>query len=105
MSKVSFDDTQVAFAGKDDSELSKSAWLFRIMSNSTIVDIGSHITSLAIQIGLPVDTILKSTIFEHFCGGESLGETEPMVDALAQHKVSLLLQRPEDRSVRSQLAI
>jgi proline dehydrogenase len=91
MSTVSFDDTQVAFAGKDDSELSKAAWLFRIMSNSTIVDIGSHITSLAIQIGLPVDTILKSTIFEHFCGGESLEETEPMVEALAQHQVSTIL--------------
>ena len=59
MAKVSFDDTQVAFAGKDDAELSKAAWLFRIMSNSTIVDIGSHITNLAIQIGLPVNTILK----------------------------------------------
>ena len=91
MAKVSFDDTQVAFAGKDDAELSKAAWLFRIMSNSTIVDIGSHITNLAIQIGLPVNTILKSTIFEHFCGGESLGETEPMVDALAQHRVSTIL--------------
>ena len=61
------------------------------MSNSTIVDIGSRITNLAIQIGLPVNTILKSTIFEHFCGKESLGETEPMVDALAQHRVSTIL--------------
>ena len=63
MSEVSFDNTQVAFAGKDDAELQKSAWLFRIMSNSTIVDIGSHITQLALQIGLPVQTILKSTIY------------------------------------------
>lgn len=91
MSKVSFDDTQVAFAGKDDPELSKSAWLFRIMSNSTIVDIGSHITQLALQIGLPVQTILKSTIYEHFCGGESLQETEPMVAALASQGVSTIL--------------
>ncbi len=91
MNNVSFDDTQVAFAGKDDSELSKSAWLFRIMSNSTIVDIGAHITQLALQIGLPVQSILKTTIYEHFCGGESLVETEPMVAALAAHKVSTIL--------------
>jgi len=91
MSSVSFDDTQVAFAGKDDSELSKSAWLFRIMSNSTIVDIGAHITQLALQIGLPVQSILKTTIYEHFCGGESLEETEPMVAALAAYGVSTIL--------------
>ncbi len=91
MSSVSFDDTQVAFAGKDDQELQKSAWLFRIMSNSTIVDIGAHITQLALQIGLPVQTILKSTIYEHFCGGESLEETEPMISALAAHEVSTIL--------------
>ena len=91
MSTVSFDDTAVAFAGKDDEELQKSAWLFRIMSNSTIVDIGAHITHLALQIGLPVHSILKSTIYEHFCGGEDLAETEPTVRALAQHGVSTIL--------------
>lgn len=91
MSNVSFDDTKVAFAGKDDADLQKSAWLFRIMSNSTIVDIGAHITQLALQIGLPVQTILKSTIYEHFCGGESLEETEPMVASLAQQGVSTIL--------------
>jgi len=91
MSPVSFDDTKVAFAGKDDQELQKSAWLFRIMSNSTIVDIGAHIAKLALQIGLPVQSILKATIYDHFCGGESLEETEPMVAALATHGVSTIL--------------
>ena len=91
MSTVSFDDTAVAFAGKDDQELQKSAWLFRIMSNSAIVDIGSHITKLALQIGLPVQSILKATIYEHFCGGEDLTETIPTVEALASHNVSTIL--------------
>jgi len=91
MSEVSFDNTRVAFAGKDDADLQKAAWLFRIMSNATIVDIGSHITQLALQIGLPVQSILKTTIYEHFCGGESLEETEPMVAALADQGVSTIL--------------
>ena len=88
---VSFDDTAVAFAGKDDQELQKSAWLFRIMSNAAIVDIGSHITKLALQIGLPVQSILKATIYEHFCGGEDLSETIPTVESLATHQVSTIL--------------
>ena len=91
MPNVSFDDTEVAFAGKDDQELQHSAWLFRIMSNAAIVDIGSYITQMALQIGLPVQSILKTTIYEHFCGGESLDETEPMVAALAEQGVSTIL--------------
>ena len=88
---LSFDDTAVAFAGKDDDALQKSAWLFRIMSNAAVVDIGAHITKLALQIGLPVQSILKSTIYEHFCGGEDLEETVPMVVALAKQGVSTIL--------------
>jgi proline dehydrogenase len=88
---VSFDNTQVAFAAKDTAELQKMAWLFRIMSNSTIVDIGSHITQLALQIGLPVQAILKTTIYEHFCGGETLEETEPLVASLAEQGVNTIL--------------
>jgi proline dehydrogenase len=91
MSIVSFDDTEVAFAGKDDGELQHSAWLFRIMSNAAIVDIGAYITQMALQIGLPVQSILKTTIYEHFCGGEDLSETEPMVAALAEQGVSTIL--------------
>jgi len=91
MSIVSFDDTEVAFAGKDSSELQHSAWLFRIMSNAAIVDIGAYITQMALQIGLPVQSILKTTIYEHFCGGEDLSETEPMVAALAEQGVSTIL--------------
>jgi proline dehydrogenase len=91
MSIVSFDDTEVAFAGKDDGELQHSAWLFRIMSNAAIVDIGAYITQMALQIGLPVQSILKTTIYEHFCGGEDLSETESMVAALAEQGVSTIL--------------
>jgi proline dehydrogenase len=91
MSIVSFDDTEVAFAGKNDGELQHSAWLFRIMSNAAIVDIGAYITQMALQIGLPVQSILKTTIYEHFCGGEDLSETEPMVAALAEQGVSTIL--------------
>ncbi len=112
MSPVSFDDTAVAFAGKDDQDLQKSAWLFRIMSNSTIVDIGAHITQLALQIGLPVQSLLKMTIYEHFCGGEDLAETEPLVTALSGQGVSTILdygveaketQEEFDRNLEEQL--
>jgi proline dehydrogenase len=88
---LSFDNTAIAFAAKGDRELRKASWLFRLMSNSAIVDIGSHFTRLALQVGLPVTSLVKQTIYSHFCGGESLEETIPTIDRLARSGVSTIL--------------
>lgn len=90
-SQLSFDNTAIAFASKDDGELRKASWLFRLMSNAAIVDIGSHLTRLALQVGLPVKSLVKQTIYGHFCGGESLEETIPTIDRLAEAGVSTIL--------------
>ena len=107
-----FDDTATAFAAKDDRELRKASWLFRLMSNTAIVDIGSHLTRLALQVGLPVKSLVKQTIYSHFCGGESLEETIPTIERLAQSGVSTILdygveakegEAEFDRAVEEQL--
>lgn len=88
---VSFDNTQTAFAGKSDNDLRKARWLFRLMGNSLVVDIGSHITQMALRLNLPVTSLVKQTIYSQFCGGETLTETEPTVSRLAEHSVSTIL--------------
>ena len=88
---VSFDDIETAFAGKSDEELKKARWLFRMMGNSLIVDVGGHIAKVALRIGLPVTTLVKQTIYSQFCGGETLTETEPTIDKLAAQQVSTIL--------------
>ncbi|MFT4975431.1 MAG: proline dehydrogenase [Myxococcota bacterium] len=109
---ASFDDTQTAFAGKNDEDLKKARWLFRLMGNSTVVDIGSHITKMALRIGLPVTSLVKQTIYSQFCGGETLDETRPTVSRLAEHGVSTILdygveaketEEDFDRAVEEQL--
>ena len=88
---VHFDDTATAFASKNDAELRKARWLFRMMGNSAIVDIGAHFTRLALQLGLPVKGLVRKTIYTQFCGGESLEETEPTVIRLEESGVSTIL--------------
>ena len=51
---VAFDDIETAFAGKSDEELKKARWLFRLMGNPVIVDVGGHMARVALRIGLPV---------------------------------------------------
>ena len=88
---ISFDDTAIAFATRSDEELRKARWMFRLMGNGAIVDIGAHFTRLALRIGLPVQSLVKQTIYSQFCGGETLEESVPVVDRLAQQQVSTIL--------------
>jgi proline dehydrogenase len=89
---VDFSDTATAFAGKSDSELKKSAWLFGLMNKHWLVGIGSTLGLAAIRMHLPfVETVVKSTIFEQFCGGTTLLESQKNIDRLAAQNTQTIL--------------
>jgi proline dehydrogenase len=85
-------DTAIAFKSKSDSELRKSAWLFGLMNKHWLVGIGSSIGLAAIKMHLPfVETVVKNTIFDQFCGGTTLLECQKNIERLAtQHTQSIL---------------
>lgn len=89
---IDFYDTAVAFASKSDDDLNKSAWLFGLMNHHWLVGLGSKLGLAAIRLRLPfVETAVKQTIFRQFCGGTTLLESKPAVDALyRQGAVSVL---------------
>lgn len=81
---VDFTNTEVAFAGKTDEELRKSAWIFGLMNRHWLVGIGSKLGLAAIRMHLPfVESIVKHTIYEQFCGGTTLLNSQPAIDKLA----------------------
>src|ERR1035437_2141754 len=88
---VSFDDTKKAFSGKDDKQLNKTSWLFKLMGNPRLVNLGSKLTLFAIKIGLPVGPAIKATIFKQFCGGENLDESKKVVEELQKSKIGSIL--------------
>lgn len=88
---VSFDDTKKAFSGKDDKQLNKTSWLFKLMGNPRLVNFGSKLTLFAIKIGLPIGSLIKATIFKQFCGGENLDESKKVVEELQKSKIGSIL--------------
>ncbi len=89
---VDFSNTKVAFASKSDSELKKASWLFATMNQNWLVQVGSKLSLAAIKMRLPlVETIVKSTIFEQFCGGTTLLESEESIAKLYESKVQTIL--------------
>ena len=89
---IDFYDTAIAFASKSDDALNQSAWLFGLMNHHWLVGLGSKLGLAAIRLRLPfVESAVKQTIFRQFCGGTTLLESKPAIDALfRQGAVSVL---------------
>lgn len=87
-----FTNTEIAFARKNNDELRKSARLFGLMNNHWLVGVGSTLGIAAIRMHLPfIESIVKKTIFEQFCGGTTLLESQPAIQKLQQQNVFTIL--------------
>ncbi len=71
VSKSLFDNTETAFKLKSDSELERAYFLFKMIANEPLVRIGTAATKFALNLHLPVEGLIRSTVFDHFCGGVS----------------------------------
>ena len=91
MAEISFDNTGNAFAYKSDKALKKAHFLFSSMGYSTLVKWGTRLTPWAIRVGLPINGMIRSTIFEQFVGGETLEETASVAKHLAEYNVGVIL--------------
>ena len=90
-SNLSFDNTKLAFKHLSDKELKKSYWLFKALSNPVLAGVGPFLTKIALFLRLPISGLIKSTLFNHFCGGETLQEATPTVLRLFANKVGSIL--------------
>ena len=61
------------------------------MQYGGLVKLGTYLTPLAIRMGLPINNTIRRTIFKQFVGGETLEETAPVVQKLAQSGVQVIL--------------
>lgn len=86
-----FTDTQTAFASKSNGELRKSYWMFNLMNYAPLVDIGSKLGLFALRWHLPVERLIRATVFDHFCGGRTLLECQKTIDHLAKHHTLTIL--------------
>ena len=75
-----FDNTEVAFGLKSDSQLERAYFLFRMIQNQPMVRIGSAVTNFALKAHLPIEGLIRSTVFDHFCGGVTEDDCLPIID-------------------------
>jgi proline dehydrogenase len=90
MEKI-FNNTEVAFALKSDTELERAYFLFKLIESEPLVRIGTAVTNFALKAHLPVEGLIRSTVFDHFCGGVNENDCLTVVDRMFTKGVSSVL--------------
>ena len=102
--KEIFEDTATAFALKTDSELERAYFLFKLIANEPLVKIGTAVTNFAIKAHLPVEKLIRASVFDHFCGGVNEDECLVVADKMFEKGVSTILDYSvEGQEVENQL--
>jgi proline dehydrogenase len=86
-----FDDTEIAFSYRTNGDLKQARFLFSSMGSPTLTKIGSVFTSWAMKWGLPINNIIKKTIFKQFCGGETMEEAADTAAILDKYGIGVIL--------------
>ena len=90
MEKI-FNNTEVAFALKTDTELDRAYFLFKMIDSEPLVRIGTAVTNFALKAHLPVEGLIRATVFDHFCGGTTEDDCLTVVDKMYTKGVSSVL--------------
>ena len=86
-----FQNTEAAFAHQNNGQLKRSLRLFRMMNNPLLSRIGPPMVNLLLKTGLPVENIIRKTLFDIFVGGTSLDDCKKRIDSLFQSGVRTIL--------------
>ncbi|KAI7854732.1 FAD-linked oxidoreductase-like protein [Circinella umbellata] len=101
IAELTDDESRVAMRAKSNEELLLALLVYGLCSVPILVDMAPHIISIAESLHLqgPLFWIIKRTVFDHFCGGETPDECAHCMERLAQSGINVIL----DLSVEADL--
>ena len=88
---IHFDDTAVAFSYKSDKQLKKAHLMFLLVNHPFISSIATSMAKVSLNLRLPVKGLIRATVFEHFCGGETINQSEKTIQTLSKFKIGTIL--------------
>jgi proline dehydrogenase len=88
---IRFDDTEVAFSYKSDAELRNANLIFSLVNNPTISSAATGLVKASLAMKLPVRGLVRATVFKHFCGGETIDQSDKTIQSLFRFGVGTIL--------------
>ncbi len=86
-----FNDTETAFRLKSDSDLARAIFLFETIDRPLLVKLGIGLTKFSLRFRLPVEGIIRKTIFNQFCGGVTKEDCLPVIEQMHSKRVHSIL--------------
>ena len=90
-SKLTFENTEVAFAAKSDKELRKANFIFSVVNHHFVAQLATTAVRLGLSLRLPIKGIIRKTVFDHFCGGETIEKTMQVMNHIGNFGVHAIL--------------
>lgn len=84
-----FQNTQIAFASKSDSDLRQSYVLFKLLAYPKLVKLGAWLAPWALNMGFK--GLIRKTIFKQFVGGEHIKACSDTVSHLHKYAIGSIL--------------
>ena len=88
---LNFENTEIAFRSRSNRDLDRAYWLFRLVSYPWLVKSGSFVTDWMFKLKLPIEGLVRKTLFRQFCGGETIEECQRTIKDLARYHVGTIL--------------
>jgi proline dehydrogenase len=89
--EAQFDNTHIAFSYKSDSDLRRANFIFTVVNHPVISSVATGLVKIGLALRLPIRGIIRKTVFDHFCGGETIEESEKTIEQLGKYKVETIL--------------
>lgn len=88
---LDFDNTEIAFSSKSQSELKNAYLLFNTIKYPWLVKFAKLGTNIALKIHFPLAWAVKPTLYKQFVGGETLNDCSKAINHLHEFNVKSTL--------------
>ncbi|BDD10605.1 proline dehydrogenase [Fulvitalea axinellae] len=88
---MNFENTKIAFSPKSNNDLKQAYFLFSSMKSPSLVKFGTSCINLALKLHLPIEGIIRKTLFRQFCGGVSITDSQSTIETLGKFGVGTIL--------------
>ena len=101
---LDFNNTEIAFSAKSQSELKNAYLLFNTIKYPWLVKCASVVSNIALNIHFPLGWAVKPTLYKQFVGGETLQDCTKAIDHQPKEskrpkEYKLLLRKPYVRLI------
>jgi proline dehydrogenase len=91
MPRIDFNNTEIAFAHKSNTELKKAKLLFQSFNYPVLINYGPRIAASLLDVITPIKSLIRNTLFAQFCGGENIEDCQRAIDQLNKAHIGTIL--------------